>query len=156
MGFLWANKQIKAKYTVAPELLRGLCVPGKTPEVEKCSLSLIALITSLGRCTFLHEFILIALELPCSCFANPIWPRSDSFLYSYPPRLFDLIPLYTLYLLPPSLVSSLPTLHDRVIQPEQYGSASCSRRCSAFPHVPPPESVRALGNRGCGGHSRLP
>lgn len=71
-------------------------------------------------------------------FAKTIWPGSDSFLYSYPPQLLELIPLYGMYPLSSLLfpwVSSLPTLRDWVMQPEHYGTASCSLLFS--PHVSP-------------------
>lgn len=63
-----------------------------------------------------------------------------------PPLLFELIPLYSMCVLPSTLVRrlpSLPTLRDHVIQPEQCGAASCSRCSSApFPMCPPTVFVR--------------
>lgn len=77
MGFLWANKQIKAKYTVAPELLRGLCVPGKTPEVEKCSLSPNCFNYIIGTLHFsawiYSHCSRAALQLFCKSYLTQVW-----------------------------------------------------------------------------------
>lgn len=83
--------------------------------------------------------------------------------------LCELIPLYSMCLLSFSLVrrlSPLPTLRDRVIQPEQYSNASCSH-CSLgalfFFSCPPccvcqEHSVSAPKETGgvMGEHSRTP
>lgn len=53
--------------------------------------------------------------------------------------------------LPSSLVcrvSSLPTRRDRVIQPEQYGTASCSR-CSSAPLLSPTPPLLCLSGIQC-------
>lgn len=68
-----------------------------------------------------------------------------------PPLLFELIPLYSMCLLPSPLVrrvSSLPTLRDRAIQPEQYGTASCSR-CSSAPLRSPMSPQLCLSGTQC-------
>lgn len=102
--------------------------------------------TALGGCSFLHTFILMVLEQPSTPPSGKLKqtlkflqilsdPGLTSFHIHPPPLLFELIPLYSMCLLSSSLVrrvSSLPTLRDRVIQPEQYGAASCSR-CSSAP-----------------------
>lgn len=82
------------------------------------------------------------------------------------PLLFELIPLYNMRLLPSSLVrrvSSLPTLHDHLIQPEQYGADSRSRRSSAPSALTPLYSVclkqcvsARRKRRGGGSSSRTP
>lgn len=71
----------------------------------------------------------------------PSDPGLTLFHIHAPPLLFELIPLYSMCRLPSSLVrrvSSLPTLRDHVIQPEQYGADSCSRCASILLLCPMP------------------
>lgn len=71
----------------------------------------------------------------------PSDPGLTLFHIHAPPLLFELIPLYSMCRLPSSLVrrvSSLPTLRDHVIQPEQYGADSCSRCASIILLCPMP------------------